>query len=91
MKVKAEILTVIFGAPSGKKISVSTFYRVGTLGEENFQEFERHFKTLATDKKLQRHILVGDFNFSAVAWPEGHTSCDLQCKFLDFLMGDLGS
>ncbi|MCP4457314.1 MAG: hypothetical protein GY816_04710, partial [Cytophagales bacterium] len=69
---------------------MSTFYRVGTLGLENFQEFERHFKSLASNKKLHKHILIGDFNFKDVRWPEGISSSDLQQKFLDFLVGDLG-
>ncbi|MCP4461126.1 MAG: hypothetical protein GY816_24360, partial [Cytophagales bacterium] len=69
---------------------VSTFYRVGTLGLENFQEFERHFKSLASNRKLHKHILIGDFNFKDVCWPEGNSSSDLQQKFLDFLIGDLG-
>ena len=90
LKVKAELLSVIFKTTTGKKICISTFYRVGTLGLENFQEFERHFKTLASNKKLNRHILIGDFNFHEVSWPDGHTSCELQHKFLDFLTSDLG-
>ena len=36
-KVQAEILTVNFKLPSGKKFSFSTFYRVGTLGLKNFE------------------------------------------------------
>ena len=36
-KVQGEILTVNFKLPSGKKFSVSTFHRVGTLGLENFE------------------------------------------------------
>ncbi len=90
INVKAELLSVILSFANGKKICVSTFYRVGTLGPENFQEFERHFKALANAKKLNKHILIGDFNFRDITWPEGHTSCDLQSKFLDFLTGDIG-
>ncbi len=90
LKVKAELLSVILSTTSGSKICVSTFYRVGTLGPENFQEFQRHFKSLVTAKKLNKHILIGDFNFRDVSWPEGHTSSGLQRQFLDFLTGDLG-
>ena len=90
VKVQAELLSIILKTESGRKFTISTFYRVGTLGLENFKEFERHFRTLALDKKLQRHVLIGDFNFSDVTWPEGQTSCDVQHKFLDFLIGDLG-
>ena len=44
----AELLSVMFKLPSGKKFCISTFYRVGTLGVENFSEFSKHFKLLAT-------------------------------------------
>ena len=90
ISVQAELLSVLFKTASDKTFCISTFYRVGTLGAENFQEFEKHFISLAIDKKLQRHILIGDFNFANVSWPSGQTSCELQQKFLDFLTSDLG-
>ena len=89
-KAVAEILSIMFKTQSGKKICVSTFYRVGTLGMENFQEFEQYFRSLALDKKLNKHILIGDFNFRGISWPDGVSSCELQNKFLEFLSGDLG-
>ena len=73
INVQAELLSVMLKFPSGKRVCISTFYRVGTLGIENFHEFERYFKTLATKKKLDKHILIGDFNFSDVSWPDGTT------------------
>ena len=89
-KAVAELLSIMFKTQSGKKFCISTFYRVGTLGIENFQEFERHFRTLAMDRKLHKHVLIGDFNLSNVSWPDGLTTCDLQSQFLNFLTGDLG-
>ena len=65
-------------------------YRVGTLGPENFDEFKKHFKALALANKLHKHILVGDFNFKDVSWPGGSTTSELQQKFIDFLINDLG-
>lgn len=90
LKVTAELLSVTIKTASGKKLCISTFYRVGTLGLENFIEFENHFKALAAAKKIDKHILVGDFNFRGVSWPDGDTSCEVQRKFIDFLVGDLG-
>ena len=37
IKVQAEILTVNFKLPTGNKFSISTLYRVGNLGTENFE------------------------------------------------------
>ena len=91
INVQAELLSVMLKFPSGKRVCISTFYRVGTLGIENFHEFERYFKTLAAKKKLDKHILIGDFNFSNVSWPDGTTSCDLYNEFLNFLLVDLGN
>ncbi|MCP4459413.1 MAG: hypothetical protein GY816_15540, partial [Cytophagales bacterium] len=48
------------------------------------------FKALATAKKIDKHILIGDFNFRGVSWPDGGTTCEIQRRFIDFLIGDLG-
>ena len=73
--------------PNDEKLCVSTVYRVGTLGFDNFREIKKHFEILAKKQKLNKHILVGDFNFSEVAWPEGSTSCELHRSFLEFFQG----
>ena len=90
VSTQAEILSVQFKMASGRKFCISTFYRVGNLGAENFKEFEKHFVSLAIDKKMQKHILIGDFNLNTVSWPTGQTTCELQQKFIDFLTSDLG-
>ena len=52
---------------------MSTFEGVGTLGKENFESVQKHFKTLACTKKLDNHVLIGDFNFPEVSWPDANT------------------
>ena len=89
-KAQAELLSVVLKLPTGRKMCISTFYRVGTLGNDNFQEFANYFRALALKKKIDKHILIGDMNLNYVSWPEGDTTCALQSSFLDFLMGDLG-
>ena len=86
---QAELLSVMFRLPSGKKLCISTFYRVGTLGIENFTEFSNHFKLLASKNRIDKHILIGDLNLNNVLWPDGHTNCYLQKSFVDFLINDL--
>ena len=90
LKVQAEILTMNFKLPSGKKLGISTFYRVGNLGLENFESVKKYLTTLASKKKLDKHILIGDLNFPEIKWPETKTSVDLHRKFLELLMTDLG-
>ena len=89
-KVQAELLSVVFKLPQGKKFCVSTFYRVGNLGVENFHEFTKYFKLLATKNKIDQYLLVGDMNLYQVKWPEGETNCSLQSNFIEFLVRDLG-
>ena len=67
---QAELLSVMFRLPSGKKLCISTFYRVGTLGIENFTEFSNHFKLLASKNRIDKHILIGDLNLNNVVWPD---------------------
>ncbi len=80
VNVQAEILSVSFKTKCGKTFCLSTFYRVGTLGVDNFDEFNKHLTSLATSKKLGKHILIGDFNFPEVLWQDAATSCEfLSC------------
>ena len=88
--VQAEVLSVTFKTKCGKSFCLSTFYRVGTLGINNFDEFCTHFTSLATSRKISKHILVGDFNFPEVSWPNANTPCELHGRFLDFLNCELG-
>ena len=90
IKVQAELLSINFKLPTGKKLCISTFYRVGTLGTENYEQVKNYFTTLASRKKLDKHVLVGDFNFPEVSWPEATTTVELYQKFLDFFLIDLG-
>ena len=39
---QAELLSVIFNTECGKSFNISTFYRVVTLGTENFEEVHKH-------------------------------------------------
>ena len=87
---QAELLSVVLKFPNDEKLCVSTVYRVGTLGFDNFREIKKHLEILAKKQKLNKHFLVGDINFSEVAWPEGSTSCELHRSFLEFFSGDLG-
>ena len=88
--VQAEILTMNFKLDTGKMFSISTFYRVGNLGPENFDHFKHYMTELALANKMTKHIIIGDFNFPEINWPDPATSCQLHEKFVNFLIGDLG-
>ena len=89
VKVQAEILTVNFKLPTGKRFSLSTFYRVGTLGTENFDLVKSYLTTLASKKKLDKHLLVGDLNFPEIVWPDSSTTVELHKKFIELFTSEL--
>ena len=88
--VKAELLTIFLSLSNGKKLCFSTFYRVGTLGDDNFAEFKRHFDCLFSTRNISRHFLIGDFNFSHVSWPSSQPRNRVEELFLSYLLDDLG-
>ena len=87
---QAEILSIVFNTDCGQSFTISTLYRVGTLGNENYEEVHKHLVSLAESKKMSKHILVGDLNFPEISWPDGTTSCELHRNFCDLFTCDLG-
>ena len=69
----AEILSVTFQTKCEKSFCLSTFYRVGTLGIENFKEFHKHISAHIPNKKTARNIPIGDFNLPEIYWPDSTT------------------
>ena len=86
---KAEITSVELKFGNKEVVCVTLCYRVGTLGVPNFNEVEKHLRTIAQKKKFSKHIVVGDFNFSKTSWPDGQSTDSIEKLFLD-LFGDLG-
>ena len=68
---KAEILSVELNCGDNNLVVLSNCYRVGTLGEENFTEVQKHLLSIAKKQKYKKNVLVGDFNLSSVTWKEG--------------------
>ena len=85
---KAEIISINIGTKTDR-FCITTCYRVGTLGDKNFKEIEKHLRNIASRKKFKAHIVVGDFNLSSTSWPIGNSSVELERQFTD-LFSDLG-
>ena len=81
--MQAEVLAIEVKFKCGKRICISTCYRVGTLEDKNHGEIDKFIRHIATNKKLVNHIIVGDFNLNKTQWPEGISSNNLQTQFLD--------
>ena len=74
---------------NNQKLILTTIYRVGTLGIDNFDSLDKYLKDIHLNYKNYKHIIVGDLNLSEVDWDEQSTNCALQRKFLD-TFHDLG-
>ena len=85
---KAEMLSISIKSKN-ETICITTCYRVGTLGEENFKEIEKHLRNLAARKKFSAHYVIGDFNLCNISWVDEHSSVELERRFID-LFNDLG-
>ena len=55
---KAEMISISLKA-NNTNYCISACYRVGTLGEKNFNEIERHLRNVAGRKKFKAHFVVG--------------------------------
>ena len=82
------MLSITIG-DKNNKICLTTCYRVGTLGIDNFKEIDKHLKNIASRKKIKEHIVIGDFNLPSINWADEHSSIELYRQFLD-LFNDLG-
>ena len=89
IEVQAEILSVNMTLESGKKLNISTFYRVGNLGNDNFEAVQKFLFALASKKKLDKHIIVGDMNFPEIAWPDNSTTNGVHKNFVELFMNDI--
>ena len=86
---QAEILSIELRLPSKKKISITTLYRVGTLGNANFKQLGKHLFDIFRSQKYKHNFIVGDFNLDSVDWHRNTASNNTHIPFLN-LFSDLG-
>ena len=66
------------------KVIVATCYRVGTLGISNQSEICNTIRKLLMKKKVEKFVLIGDFNLPSVTWgPTLNSSNSIEKAFLD--------
>ena len=78
---QAEILSIELRLPSKKKISITTLYRVGTLGNANFKQVEKHFFDIFRSQKYKHNFNVGDSNLDSVTTSETSSSTQNTKKY----------
>ena len=86
---QAEILSIELRLPSKKKISIMTLYRVGTLGNANFKQVEKHLFDIFRSQKYKHNFIAGDSNLDSVDWHRNTASNNTHKPFLN-LFSDLG-
>ena len=85
----AEVLSIQLSLPNKKKICLSTVYRVGTLGTNNFCQLQKHFTSISSSNKFKHSYTIGDFNLDTINWHLNSTSNSTHSLFLN-LFNDLG-
>ena len=88
VSTKSEMISVSLKS-NNTDYCITACYRVGTLGDLNLNEIERHLRNVVSRKKFKAHFIVGDFNLPEVDWSEGQSSTQLGRRFID-LFNDLG-
>ena len=68
IKCKAEILSIELTDQAGCKTIFSTFYRVGTLGDDNHKLVEKYLTTIRRRRNVKAIFLIGDLNFPKADW-----------------------
>ena len=86
---KAEIISIELTLPNKNRLTVSTLYRVGTLGNFNANEVASHFTNIFSSKKYKYNFIVGDMNLDTVNWLSNSTSNRVHTSFIS-LFNDLG-
>ena len=86
---KAEIISIELTLPNKKRLTVSTLYRVGTLGNFNANEVASHFTNIFSSKKCKYNFIVGDMNLNTVNWLSNSTFNRVHTSFIS-LFNDLG-
>ena len=86
---KAEVSSVELTFPNRKKICLSTVYRVGTLGKDNFKQLQHYYNSIFESNKFKHILIIGDFNLDTINWDRCCTSDSTHTLFLD-LFRNLG-
>ena len=81
--------------PAGFKV-IPARYRPGCKwssrsGTDHDLVKDSYLVTLASKKRLDRHVLIRDLNFPEITWPDTSTSVELHRKFINLLMTENGT
>ena len=78
-----EILGITLKFNDGKKIILCSYYRVGTLGIDNHNEFKNFIKKARSRRGVTGIVIAGDLNLSKTDWNSYSTTDPTDQLFLD--------
>ena len=83
IKCGSEILAIQLTMGNGKKVVICTCYRVGTLGIPNHDTIIGGLRSFLCKKKLERAIIIGDFNLSEASWSTLSSPMPIEQMFIN--------
>ncbi len=83
IKCRAEILSIELTDKLNRKSIISTFYRVGTLGNDNHERIKQYLHTIRKRRRVQELILIGDVNLPTADWDQGFSRNPIEQLYLD--------
>ena len=83
LKPSAEILGVTLKFADGRKIVLCSYYRVGTLGTDNHNDFKNYIRNVRSRRGFNGIIVTGDLNMPGIDWPNFISLDNIDQLFLD--------
>ena len=84
-KCEAEILRVTITFGNGNKLVLCSYYRVGTLGIDNHNEFKKYIQKAKSRRGVKGIIIVGDLNMPKIDWDSFSSSENIDRLFFIFI------
>lgn len=83
VKCKAEILSIELTDGHGRVSIITTFYRVGQLGAENFDRVDKYLRTIRKRRRVDEFIIIGDINMPKTDWDTLTSTDNIEQAFVD--------
>ena len=78
-----EIIGVTLKFNDGRNVILCSYYRVGTLGMDNHNEFKNFVKRVRSRKGVSGIVIAGDLNLCRANWDSYSTTDKVEQAFLD--------
>ena len=83
VRCAGEIVGISLKFNDGRNIIICSYYRVGTLGIDNHDEFTHFVKKVRSRRGVSGIVIAGDLNLSKTNWDSYSTTDNIEQAFLD--------